>query len=146
MENYTLITGATGGLGKSFVKASSSLQNIFSDLSSALYSNKEHNLNANLLEKYGENALLRGAEAERNYRLSEKMILGKQKNILAQNGVDLSSKTAIDILTQTERNIENDALQIRANAQEEKRMSLIRRADVLKKRHGVWTKTSARFN
>ena len=90
-------------------------------MSSALYSNKEHNLNANLLEKYGENALLRGAEAERNYRLSEKMILGKQKNILAQNGVDLSSKTAIDILTQTERNIENDALQIRANAQEEKR-------------------------
>lgn len=106
---------------KSAVDGISGFYNGLDKYNQGIYSNQNARQNAGLLELYGQNALLRGTENERAYRIKGKEVKGTQKAALVGNGIDLTSQTALDILMQTDRTIEEDALTIRTNAAEEKR-------------------------
>ena len=87
---------------------------------SSRFNASSQNNNAAMLEMQGKDALLRGADRERAFRIEGRKILGTQRAATAENGFDVNAGTSLDLFGQTSRIIENDALAIRQNAQNEK--------------------------
>ncbi len=76
--------------------------------------------NARLAEQQAEDALARGREAEGLQRLKTRVTIGSQRARMAASGVDISAEgSAIDLVADTARLGELDALTIRNNAARE---------------------------
>lgn len=75
--------------------------------------------NQTLAEYAAQDAEARGAEAEQQHRQKVAAFKGSQRAALAANGLDLTSGSPLDLLSDTAMLGEQDALTIRANAQRE---------------------------
>lgn len=72
--------------------------------------------NAMLADAQGRDAITRGQTAEVNSRLRTRQLQGNQAAAMAANGVDLSTGSPLNILSDTELMGANDAAVIRNNA------------------------------
>lgn len=72
-----------------------------------------------IANRAADDATERGIEAERQQRMKTQQVLGRQKAAMAANGLDISSGSPVDILSDTARFGEYDALTIRSNAERE---------------------------
>lgn len=70
-------------------------------------------------EQQARDASLRGSIDEEKQRLRTKQMIGSQRAVLAANGVDLGSGTAVDLVGESAGFGEMDALTVRANAARE---------------------------
>ena len=75
--------------------------------------------NARLQRFAAKDALARGAVEEQRIRERASIFAGRQRAILAASGVQLDTGSALDILEDTARTAELDALTRRANAERE---------------------------
>ena len=72
-----------------------------------------------IAERQAADARARGAEAERQQRIKTQQLIGRQRAVLAGNGVVVDQGSALDITTDTAGIGEQDALTVRANAERE---------------------------
>jgi hypothetical protein len=72
-----------------------------------------------LAERQAADATERGRIAERNQRVKAQQLAGRQRAVLAGNGVVVDEGSALDITSDTAAMGEQDALTIRANAERE---------------------------
>ena len=75
--------------------------------------------NSILAERAAADAELRGAQAERRQRSQISTVQGRQRAVLAANGVLVDDGSALDLVSDTAQIGEVDALTIRSNAQRE---------------------------
>ena len=75
--------------------------------------------NAILAERQAQDSLQRGQIAEAQKRQETALLAGRQKAVMAGNGVDLTFGSAVDILGDTAALGEQDALTVRSNAERE---------------------------
>lgn len=75
--------------------------------------------NAILAERAAADATLRGEQAERRQRMQIGGVQGRQRAVLAANGVLIDDGSALDLTSDTAAIGEVDALTIRSNAQRE---------------------------
>jgi hypothetical protein len=83
------------------------------------YQSKVARNNAIIQDRLAKDAVKRGEVSEQRHRLKVAQMKGKQRAKLAASGVDLSSGSASQILTDTAEFGELDALTIRSNAERE---------------------------
>lgn len=83
------------------------------------YQNQVAKQNATLENQRAEQAQLRGSIEEENHRAKVRQMIGAQRAGLAANGLDLSSGTALDLVSDTAAFGEEDALMLRFNAMQE---------------------------
>jgi len=72
-----------------------------------------------IAQRQADDARARGAEAERQQRIKTQQLIGRQRAVLAANGVVVDQGSALDITTDTTGIGEQDALTVRANAERE---------------------------
>lgn len=72
-----------------------------------------------IAERQAADSRARGAEAERQQRIKTQQLIGRQRAVLAGNGVVVDEGSALDITTDTAGIGEQDALTVRANAERE---------------------------
>lgn len=72
--------------------------------------------NAKVAEYNAQDALERGSKLEKQHRLKMSKLQGKQRSVLAAQGIELESGSALDLLDDTAYYGELDALTIRNNA------------------------------
>lgn len=72
-----------------------------------------------LAERQASDAEARGRIAERNQRIKTQQLQGRQRAVLASNGVVVDEGSALDITSDTAAIGEQDALTIRSNAERE---------------------------
>ena len=72
-----------------------------------------------LAERQAADAEERGKVAERNQRIKSQQLIGRQRAVLASNGVLVDDGSALDITSDTAALGEQDALTIRSNAERE---------------------------
>lgn len=75
--------------------------------------------NAILANRAADDAIERGKIAERNQRLKTEALKGRQRAVMAGNGVVVDAGSALDITSDTAAFGELDALTIRSNAERE---------------------------
>lgn len=76
-------------------------------------------MNAQISDRRAKDALERGAEEEKKFRLKAAQLQGRQRAALAANGVDLTFGSPLDEMVDTATLAELDALTIRSNAARE---------------------------
>lgn len=74
---------------------------------------------AQIAEWQAQDAIKRGDIEEKQQRLKTAHLMGRQRSVLAANGVDVSSGSSLDLLGDTAALGELDALTIRSNAARE---------------------------
>ena len=80
------------------------------------YSAKMNNLNAQLSEQQAQNALRRGEKEQQQIMTKGAKLKGAQKVAYGANGIDLSSRSAQNVMNETDYFTEADRLQASANA------------------------------
>lgn len=98
--------------------ASAGLQ-AFGSIQQGNYQSAVARNNQVIAERAAVDAEQRGAEAEQQQRQRTQQVLGRQKAMMAANGLDISSGSAGDLLADTRRYGELDALTVRSNADRE---------------------------
>lgn len=83
------------------------------------YQQQVANNNAILAEQNATDAYRRGALEEEKHRATVRRAIGSQRAALAANGLDLGTGTPVDLVTESAKFGEMDALTIRANAARE---------------------------
>ena len=80
------------------------------------YSAKTNELNAKLSERQAENALRRGEKEQQQIMTKGAKVKGAQKVAYGANGIDLSSRSAQNVMNETDYFTQADQLQAAANA------------------------------
>lgn len=75
--------------------------------------------NAILAQRAADDARLRGAEAERRKAVENRQLMGRQRAVLAANGVLVDQGSALDLTSDTAEIGKLDELTIRSNAERE---------------------------
>jgi len=105
----TLAAGAVSAVG--------SVQQSKAQQAQARYQEGVARNNEILARRAADDARERGRIEEMNARIRTSQLVGRQRASLAANGVDVGSGSAIDLITDTFKIGETDALTIRANAE-----------------------------
>ncbi len=113
------ITSAVATVAATAVSAYGAIQQGQAAQNQADYQAAVDRNNQQVAEWQAADALDRGAEAERQHRTRVQQVLGSQRAAMASNGLDLSSGSPLDILSDTAMFGELDALTIRSNAERE---------------------------
>lgn len=110
-----LMIGSTvmGGVGQ--------VQAANAQAASSEYSAKVAEMNATIADRAAKDALERGADEERKQRTQTSQLMGQQRANMAANGVDLSFGSPLDLMVDTAKMGELDALTIRRNTAREER-------------------------
>ena len=102
-------------LGAAGVRAAGEFMNYYA----SRYDSNQQYLQGRMLDLQAKDALLTGADAERTFRIQGRKIIGAQRSAAAAGGFDVNQGTALDLMDQTQRAVEDDALNIRRNAEKE---------------------------
>lgn len=105
----TVIGGAASAVG--------SIQQSRAQASQAKYHAAVARNNATLAKRAADDARERGRVEELNQRIRTNQLVGRQRASLAANGVEVGTGSAIDLIEDTFKIGETDALTIRANAE-----------------------------
>ena len=110
-----LMIGSTvmGGVGQ--------IQAAKADSAAASYNSKVATMNATLADRAAKDALERGQLEEQKKRAETSQLMGQQRANMAANGVDLSFGSPLDLMVDTAKMGELDALTIRTNTNREER-------------------------
>jgi hypothetical protein len=108
MTGYSAVTGAQGA----YAQGDAARQ--FGQYQSAVARN-----NAIIAERAATNARERGAEAARQSDVKTKQLIGRQRAVLASNGVLVDQDSALDITSDTAALGRMDALTLKGNAERE---------------------------
>jgi hypothetical protein len=111
--------GAIASIGSSLLGGLGALQQASAASAQANYAAKVAEVNKQTSLYAADDARKRGAAAEEQQRLKTKQLAGRQRAVLAANGVELSSGSPLDVLTDTASVGELDALTVRGNANRE---------------------------
>jgi len=105
---------------QSFAVGASALSTLFGALGAIEQGKMQRSMariNAQFAEIQAADAIARGAETEGNFRGQIRQLIGKQKSTYAAANVDLSAGGSVeDVIGETARIGEQDAMQIRLNA------------------------------
>lgn len=77
------------------------------------------NNNKIIADRQAADSIARGKTAEKQHRQQVAQLIGRQRTVMAGNGVELDSGTALDLTSDTAGIGEMDALTIRSNAERE---------------------------
>lgn len=110
-----LMIGSTvmGGVGQ--------VQAAKAESAAASYNSKVATMNATLADRASKDALERGMLEEQKKRSETSQLIGQQRANMAANGVDLSFGSPLDLMVDTAKMGELDALTIRKNTYSEER-------------------------
>jgi hypothetical protein len=105
----SLILGGVSGLGSAYMQSQALRAQGDYEMSVA-------RMNQRLSEFNAQDAINRGAEAEGAQKRKTELLKGRQKTLLAAQGIDINSGSAAAILNETETMGQMDQLTIRNNA------------------------------
>lgn len=109
-----LITALT--IGSTLIGAAGQMQQASAAASAAEYNAAVQRENANRAERQSRQVLEAGMREEQKQRAQASALLGKQTAAMAANGVDVTFGSPLDLLVDTSKQGEADALTIRTNA------------------------------
>jgi len=107
-----LIIGAVGTLVGAFAQK----QAVEADNKAMEYNAQMQERNATIAQQQSQDAQIRGQEEETRHRQRVSQLKGTQRSALAASGVQVDTGSAFDVIEDTTRSGELDALSIRHNA------------------------------
>ena len=111
-------TSSGGGLTSTdYAKGATATAGIFNRIAQIIGISRAGSLNARIGEVNAKQALVNAAFNEKRFRREAEKVIGKQRAIGAASGIDIGSGTINEVILESARRAEEEALTIRAGGQ-----------------------------